>query len=251
MYRLRQVLSASSRSETGSSRKRAVPRQRGAVFEIGLRIVDPSKGLAQYNGFHGNAYGTCISQVGHARVSMLERSWPRGESLPLWWPLSIGVVRVIASPRVYVHGYSSLMREGSRLRNRDSSRDQSAAIYFLRGDACRPFLFLSAAEISAEINSIVYPNMWHNCSCKSHIEVLQLSGVSRSAELSSHARFGTLNARPYPCILPASCSWHTRALLCLICIANQKDWMACARQMFDSSLMLSIYHIMCMCLLSS
>lgn len=46
---------------------------------------------------------------------------------------------------VYVHGYSSLMREGSRPRGRDPSRDRSAAIYFLRGDACQSFLFLSGA----------------------------------------------------------------------------------------------------------
>ena len=81
----------------------------GAVFEIGLRVVDPSKGLAQYNGFHGNACGTCISQVGHARVSMLERSWPRGESLPLYMVATVDrgrIAYVIALPRVYIYIYT-------------------------------------------------------------------------------------------------------------------------------------------------
>jgi len=121
----------------------------GAVFEVGLRVVDPSKRLAQYNGFHGNACGTCISQVGHARVSMLERSWPRGESLPLYMVATVDrgrIARVITLLRVYIYiytVYSSLMREGSRLR--DFSRDQSAMIYFLSDDAYRPFLFRSEA----------------------------------------------------------------------------------------------------------
>lgn len=77
------LFTISRHGETGSSRNRRYW-QYGAVFEIELRIVYPFKELAQCNVVHGNACGTYILQVGHARVSMLERSWPRGESLPLW-----------------------------------------------------------------------------------------------------------------------------------------------------------------------
>lgn len=109
--------------------------------------------------------------------------------------------------------------------------DQSATIYFLRGDACRPFLFLSGA---ASWNDIVVSCI-RRCDTAPAAKAIRLSGISKSAESGTALWMCDLPARS---TLPTShsCAWHARALLCLICIAKQKDWIAGAWQMFDSFL---------------
>lgn len=66
---------------------------------------------------------------------------------------------------MYVHGYSSLMREGSPVFATASPRgiNRPRFLSLFRHHVCRPFLFL---KLPTEMSSVMYPKMWHSSSCK-------------------------------------------------------------------------------------
>lgn len=164
------------------------------------------------------------------------------------------IARVIASPRVCMcHSYVLLLVDAwrLRLRDRDPSRDQSATIYFLRGDACRPFLFLSGAtgwnkqrRVSEDVSIAPAAKAIYRY-------VLHLSGASKNAESDSRVGFGALNTR--------SCVFYPRLLLrvaraCIIIPSSASrsrriEWRASGRCSILFSCFWSARHITCIYLL--
>lgn len=182
---------------------------------------------------------------------MLERSWPRAESLPLM--VATGdrgrIARVIASPRVHTR---LLLVDAWRLRpfsrRRSLSRDRDRLrLISSRGDACRIFLFYASMSWRNNFQLQVadrFRNVFYLLSMRIK------NAMRRVGHSRRHAEYRPENPTPTCFRRIRFFAWHACALLCLICITRQKDWMAHTRQMFDSFHFRSSHRILPTCLLS-
>lgn len=134
------------------------------------------------------------------------------------------IARVIASLRVHTR---LLLVDAwrFRLRDRDLSRDRSVTTYFLRGDACRLFLFLSklTAKASDCVCKDVTQSSFTSCRCISQYLYFFLPMRIKDQKVGQPytyvcAECTLRTVDPTHFIRIYFFAWHAYALLCLACI---------------------------------